>query len=315
MAPSTATKSAVVPSVVLNNGERIPILGLGTWKSAPGEVKRAVEDAIDAGYRHIDCAHYYLNEDEVGAAVNAKIAAGVVRRSDLFVTGKLWATDQRPNRVRPALLTTLNDLNTAYLDLFLMHVPFAFEYDPDGSFAPKDPETGALRFANDVDFVDTWRELERAVDDGLVRSIGISNFNRAQTERLLANCRIRPATNQIELHPYLTQIRLVEYLRKEGIVVTGYSPLGSPDRPWAKPDDPALLEHPIIQALAEKYHKSTAQILIRYQIERGIVVIPKSVTKARIVSNFNVFDFNLTAEDVEQINGFERNARFVPMSS
>lgn len=312
---SHRTKSSAVsaPSVVLNNGERIPIVGLGTWKSAPGEVQRAVEDAIDAGYRHIDGAHFYQNEDEVGAAVNAKIAAGIVRRSDIFLTSKLWVTDHHVDRVRAGLMTTLNNLNTPYLDLYLIHLPTGLEY-ADGEMFPKDPATGKMRFSDD-DFVDTWRELERAVDDGLVRTIGISNFNREQTERLLANCRIRPAVNQVEVHPYLTQQKLIGFLRAEGITVTGYSPLGSPDRPWAKAGDPVLLEHPIIQALAEKYRKSTAQILIRYQIERGVVVIPKSVTKSRIVSNFNVFDFQLTEDDVEQINGFECNGRFVPMAS
>lgn len=312
MSSSNKPAAPVTPRVLLNNGELIPILGLGTWKSQPGEVRQAVADAIDAGYRHFDGAHFYQNEHEVGAAVNAKIAEGRVRRDELFLTSKLWTTDHSPERVREGLLTTLNNLNTPYLDLYLIHLPCGLEFAGEDLF-PKDAE-GRLRFS-DVDFVDTWRELERAVDDGLVRSIGVSNFNRAQTERLLSVCRIRPVTNQIESHPYLTQRKLAAWLRAEGIVVTGFSPLGSPDRPWAKAGEPVLLEHPQLQALAEKYRKSTAQILIRYQIERGIVCIPKSVTKSRIVSNLNVFDFRLDEEDVELISGFECNGRMVPMAS
>lgn len=163
--------------------------------------------------------------------------------------------------------------------------------------------------------MDTWHELERAVDDGLVRSIGISNFNKYQTEQILRNCRIRPAVNQIEIHPYLTQNKLVDYLRGQGIVVVGYSPLGSPDRPRAKSSDPSLLEHPELMGLADKYDKTTAQILIRYQIDRGLIVLPKSVTKSRIVSNFYVFDFKLSTEDMETINGLNCNHRFVSVPS
>lgn len=228
------------------------------------------------------------------------------------MTSKLWNTDHHPDNVRAALLKTLDALNTPYLDLYLIHTPVAFQHG-DALFPVS--ADGTLIIADDDDFVDTWRELERAVDDGLVRTIGLSNFNRAQTARLLAACRIRPAVNQIEIHPYLTQLKLTDYLRSEGIVAIGFSPLGSPDRPWAKSGEPLLLEHPRLQELAEKYKKSTAQILIRYQIERGIVVIPKSVTKSRIVSNFNVFDFRLDADDLATINGFECNGRLVPFPS
>lgn len=192
-----------------------------------------------------------------------------------------------------------------------MHLPMAFK-EGDALY-PKDSD-GNIAFS-DVDYLDTWTEMEKAVDDGLVRSIGISNFNKSQTQRLLGYCRIRPVTNQIECHPYLTQKPLSAYLRSEGIVVTGYSPLGSPDRPWAKAGDAVLLEDIQLQAIAEKYFKSTAQVLIRYQIERGNIVIPKSVTKSRIISNFNVFDFRLSEEDVALIDSFNCNGRVVPMTT
>lgn len=223
----------------------------------------------------------------------------------------MWNTDHHPDHVRSALLKTLNNLNTPYLDLYLIHFPVALKHS-DCLF-PLDSD-GKLIF-EDVDYVDTWFEMERAMDDGLVRSIGISNFNKDQTERLLRNCRIRPAVNQIEIHPYLTQLKLVDYLRDQNIVVVGYSPLGSPDRPQSNSSEPSLLENPQLIQIADKYHKSSAQILIRYQIDRGLVVLPKSVTKARIIANFNVFDFKLGVEDMETINGFNRDHRFVSVPS
>lgn len=255
---------------------------------------------------------------------------------DLFITSKLWNTFHRPDLVRPALETTLKNLNTSYVDLYLIHWPFA--YKEEGELFPKDAND-QIAFSS-VDFVDTWHALEELVDAGLAKSIGLSNFNKAQTQRVLDNSRIRPAVNQIECHPYLTQQKLSAYLKSVGIVVTAYSPLGSPNRPWVTKDDPVLLEdpkvrcelichseklhvaqmnhsellHPQITSLAKKYNKTSAQILIRYQLQRGHAVIPKSVTKERIISNAQVFDFELTADDLALINSFECNGRICPMS-
>ena len=227
----------------------------------------------------------------------------------MFLTSKLWNTDHHPDQVRNAILVTLNNLNTPYLDLYLMHMPCAFQEGTD--LFPTD-ENGQTLYS-DVDYIDTWREMENAVDDGLVRSIGISNFNYRQTKRLLENCRIRPVTNQIECHPYLAQQKLDEYLRSQNIILTAYGPLGSPDRPWAKKDDPVLLEQSDLVNIAAKYNKTTAQILIRYQIERGHIVIPKSITKSRIISNISVFDFTLTHKDVKDIDSFNCNGRLFPL--
>lgn len=228
----------------------------------------------------------------------------------MFITSKLWNTFHRPDLVRGALETTLKNLQTPYLDMYLIHWPLA--YKEDGELFPNDA-AGKVQFSS-VDFVDTWRAMEKLVDAGLTRSIGVSNFNKAQLDRVLAAARIPPATNQIECHPYLTQQKLSAYCAGKGIAITAYSPLGSPQRPWVTANDPVLLEDPKLIAVAKKYGKTTGQILIRYQIQRNHIVIPKSVSKGRIASNFDVFGFELSADDIKTINSFERNGRICPMT-
>ncbi|XP_053623093.1 aldo-keto reductase family 1 member B1-like isoform X1 [Plodia interpunctella] len=301
-----------VPVVKFSNGRTIPQIGLGTWKSKPGEVTQAVKDAIDIGYRHIDCAHVYGNEKEVGAAIAAKISEGVIKREDLFITSKLWNTYHRPDLVRGALETTLRDLGLQYLDLYLIHWPQAYKEGPENF--PTD-ENGKIQFS-DVDYVDTWKALEPLVEAGLLRSIGVSNFNHRQLLRLLEVATIKPVTNQVECHPYFNQARLKAFCEERGIKITAYSPLGSPDRPWAQPGEPQLLQDPKLKAIADRLGKTVAQVVLRYQIERGNIVLPKSVTKERIASNFQIFDFKLSAEDVALLDTFDlKNGRLVPMTA
>ncbi|KAL1505967.1 hypothetical protein ABEB36_005410 [Hypothenemus hampei] len=297
-----------VPKIKFNNGQEFPVFGLGTWKSKPGEVTQAVKDAFDIGYRHIDCAHVYGNEPEVGEAIAAKIADGTVRREEIYITSKLWNTMHRPDLVEPALRTTLKDLHLDYLDLYLIHWPFALK--EDGELFPVGAN-GKTAFS-DVDYLDTWKAMEELVRKGLTKSIGISNFNAKQVDRLWSNSTIKPVTNQIEVHPYLNQKKLIAHNQAKGIVITAYSPLGSPDRPWAKPEDPQLLDDPKIKEIAKKYGKTTAQVVIRYGLQRNLIVIPKSVTKSRIQQNFDIWDFQLSADDIAQLDTFDCNGRICP---
>lgn len=303
--------AAKIPKVKLYNGLEIPIFGLGTWKSKTGEVEQAVKDAIDIGYRHIDCAFIYGNEKEVGAALKAKFKDGTVKREDLWITSKLWNTYHRPDLVEKNVKMSLENLGLDYLDLYLIHWPMAYKEETD-TF-PKDAD-GNILFS-DVDYLDTWKALEALQKKGLVKTIGLSNFNKAQITRVLEGGSIKPSVLQVECHPYLNQSKLIDFAKSKGIVVTAYSPLGSPDRPWAKPGDPQLLEDKKLVDLAKKLNKTPAQILLRYQIERGVVTIPKSVTKSRIQQNFEIFDFTLSPKDVAYLDSFDCNGRIVPLTA
>jgi len=281
----------------------MPALGLGTWQSKPGEVTQAVCWAIDAGYRHIDGARIYQNEPEVGAAIKAKIDDGTVKREDLFVTTKLWNNAHRPDCVLPACKKTLSDLGLEYVDMYLIHWPIGFR--PGDELFPKDAE-GTVIFDNETDLADTWKEMEKLVGLGLAKSIGVSNFNHKQLEHILKTATIPPANNQIEMHPYFPQQKLVEFCKKHNIAVVAYSPFGCPTHPASKPGDPKLLEEPKLIELGKKYGKGPNHVILRWLLQRGVITIPKSINKDRLTDNFNVFDFTITEEDMKIVESLDK---------
>jgi len=306
------------PKLKFNNGEECPQFGLGTWLSDKGKVRDAVEHAIAKGYRHVDAAWIYGNEGEVGEAIETSINKGVVKREDLFVATKLWNTFHKPADVATGCDKSLANLRVKQIDLYLMHFPIPFKGDENfkATLDESDTREKKAHATEPVDYVDTWKAMEELVKCGKVKSIGVSNFNQFQLERLMKECTIKPVNNQVEVHPYLTNEPLVDFCQANGITVTAYSPLGNPSKPVTRAwtgDEITILEEPIIIGLAQKYNKTPAHILIRFALDRGINVIPKSVTPSRIESNAEVFDFSLTGDEVAQIKSMNKNFRIVEL--
>ncbi|XP_016326730.1 aldo-keto reductase family 1 member A1-A isoform X2 [Sinocyclocheilus anshuiensis] len=273
-------------TITLSTGQQMPAVGLGTWKSAQGQVKQAVLAALDCDYRHIDCAAAYSNEREVGEALSEQLGEGKpLRREDIFVTSKLWNTKHHPDDVEDACKKSLSDLRLSYLDLYLMHWPMAFERGDE--LMPRRPD-GTVRYDNNIHYRDTWAAMEKLVDQGLVKAIGLSNFNARQIDDILSIAKHKPVVNQVECHPYLVQTQLVSQCWGRGLAVTAYSPLGSPDRPWVTPGEAHLLDDPRVVGLATCYNKTPAQVIIRWHIQRGVICIPKSITPSRIKQNIEI---------------------------
>lgn len=300
--------------VVLNDGHIIPVLGFGTTvpdKVPKDEVIKATKIAIDTGFRHFDSAYLYGIEKEVGQAIRSKIEDGTVKREDIFYTSKLWSTFHRPELVRSCLEKTLKDAQLDYVDLYIIHFPMALE--PGDKLFPRDKHGKLL--AEAVDLCDTWEAMEKCKDAGLAKSIGVSNFNRRQLEMILnkPGLKYKPVCNQVECHLYLNQSKLLAYCKMNDIVLVAYGALGTQRyKACTNEDTPFLLDDPVLCAMAKKYKRAPALIALRYQLERGIVVLAKSFNEERIRENIQVFDFQLASDDMKILDGLDRNLRYFP---
>jgi alcohol dehydrogenase (NADP+) len=292
----------------LRSGDRMPALGLGTWKSDPGVVGDAVYTAVSLGYRHFDCASIYGNEAEIGGALERCIAGGMVSRDELWITSKLWNDSHASEDVVPALKQTLADLRLEYLDLYLVHWPVALR---KGVFFPQRPED--LIGLDQLPLAETWSGMERAAEQGLCRHIGVSNFSAPKLAALMEGARIAPEIDQVELHPYLQQTELVGWCREHDLAVTAYSPLGSRDRPAAlkASDEPDLFQDPKLVAIAERTGVTPAHVLIAWAVRRGTSVIPKSVNPERMAQNLEAASLPLSEADMQAIGRLDRGRRYV----
>lgn len=318
---SSSKRSVSVPSLTLCNGLKMPQIALGTWKSPPGVTQKAVEIALESGYTNLDTANDYNNEPEVGDGIRSVLSKGNLKRSDLFIQSKLWNSNHRPEHIRADLEQTLLDLKVDYLDSFVIHWPQA---SPSVATAPTLRTTGAFpanfrkgsMFPIDDDgffmadteshYTSTWQAMQDLVEEGLVRSIGLSNFNRRQIEEVLAmDLKHRPAVLQNECHPYFQQKDLIDFCNINGIVFQAFSSLGSGDTHLAVSQSPTgviPLRDPFVAELARKYNKSEGQIILRWHVQRkkgSQALVTKSVTESRITSNVQVYDFALSEEDMD----------------
>ncbi len=291
-----------------DNGDQIPALGLGTWKSKPGEVYDAVRKAISLGYKHFDCAFVYGNEKEIGAAFADAFKTGEVTREELFITSKLWNNRHRSEQIQPAIEETLSDLGLEYLDLYLIHWPVVVA---DHTNFPQDASD--LVSLKTTPLEETWEGMVRLKDKALARHIGVSNFSPAKITLVTQATGVKPEVDQVESHPFHQQQVLKDYCDSHGIILTAYSPLGSSDRPANRiaENEPKLFENSVIREIAEGKGRSAAQIMLAWAVNRGTVVIPKSVNADRLKQNLEAADIELSEEEMEKIKAVNENYRFI----
>ncbi|MCJ1251129.1 hypothetical protein MMC30_008360 [Trapelia coarctata] len=282
-----------IPSIKLNTGASIPAVGLGTWQSPPGAVSAAAFHALKSGYRHIDAAYCYQNEDEVGQGLADAFNAGICKREDVFITTKLWCTFHR--RVEENLDLSLKSLQLDYVDLYLVHWPCPMNANGSHPLFPKLAD-GSRDLDNEWSHVDTYKSTEKLLRTGKVKAIGVCNYSVKFLEELLPHVDVVPAVNQVENHPYLPQEDLLEYMQSKGIVLTAFSPLGSTGSP--------LFDEKGVQEVAKKHNVSPGTVLLSYGVARGNAVIPKSVTPSRIEENLRII--SLDASDMEVLGKISR---------
>ena len=303
-----------VPFRVTARGARIPMVGLGTFGSdhaSPQEVADAVREAIALGYRHIDCARVYGNEAAIGEVLEEVLASGLVRREELWITTKLWNDMHGDGDVLVSLAQSLRDLRLEYVDLFLVHWPFPNHHDPGVDADARHPES---RPYIHEEYLRVWRQMERVVDAGLARHIGTSNMTIPKLELLLRDCRIKPAFNEMELHPHFQQPELTEFCHANRIFPIGYSPLGSPNRPDrdTTPEDTVDMEDPVIVEIARAHGVHPAAVCLKWAVRRGQIAIPMSTKRRNIASNLRaVIDDELTEDENIAIRGIDRNSRLI----
>ena len=303
--------------VPLADGTSLPPVGLGLWKIDNDATAGVVRGAIEIGYRHLDSASDYGNEREVGEGLGAAFRDGVCSRDDLWVTSKLWNTDHRAEHVRPACERSLADLGLDYLDLYLVHFPIALEHVPHdvrypaGWFYDPDAASPAMRPAR-VPIAETWGAMERLVTDGLVRRIGVCNFGVSLLRDLLSYAETPPAVLQVESHPRLVQAKLLRFCQEQKIAFTAFSPLGAQSYFSLGMADPAdsLLAAPVVTEIAQRHARTPAQVLLRWGVQRGASVIPKSTNPDRLRENLAVFDFSLSDEEMAALAALDEHRRY-----
>src|SRR5271170_1250494 len=294
----TGSSELRMTRIPLNNGVgHIPALGFGTLIFDPAVTITATRDALEAGFRHFDCSERYRNEREVGEALQAGVSAGGILREDIFVTTKLWNSNHRPERVEPAFEASLERLGLKYLDAYLIHTPFAFQ--PGDEQDPRD-QNGNILYDHGVTLLDTWRPMEGLVDHGRCRAIGLSDITLDELLPIYESARIKPAVVQVESHPYLPEMELLEFCKEKGIVFLAFAPLGHGIRP-------GLLEDPVISAIAARVGKTPAQVLLAWAVQRGTALLTSSKSAARARENFNISA--LPEDAFDEINRIETRQR------
>ena len=280
------------------NSIGMPVLGFGTLIPDAAETISATKDALAAGFRHFDCAERYRNENEVGEALQAGLAAGGLTREDIFITTKLWNTNHRPENVEPAFEASMKRLRVNYLDLYLIHTPFAFQ--PGEEQDPRD-QNGNVIYDRDVPLLDTWRAMESLVDSGKCRAIGLSDISLNELLPLYESARIKPAVIQVEAHPYLPETELLEFCKEKDIVFLAFAPLGHGIKPGP-------LEDPVVLAIAARVKKTPAQVLLAWALQRGTALLTTPRTAARAKENFNISP--LPEDAFDEINSIQTRQRF-----
>jgi aldehyde reductase len=275
----------------------MPALGFGTLIPDAAVTITATRDALQAGFRHFDCAERHGNEREVGIALQAGLAAGGMAREDIFVTTKLWNSNHRPERVEPAFQASLDRLGLKYLDLYLIHTPFAFQ--PGDNQDPRD-QNGNVLYDRDITLLDTWKAMERLVDHGQCRAIGLSDISLDELKPIYESARIKPAVVQVEAHPYLPETELLEFCKQNGAVFLAFAPLGHGTRP-------GLLEDPVIAAVGARVGKTPAQVLLAWAVQRGTAVLTTPRTAARAQENFDIS--RLPQDALDEINRIQTRQR------